>query len=358
MNNPKITPKKLLKLLEDGATYAVFQKEKSKTGTVHYQGYVELALRQRESYLHKIMPRAFLFYRKGTADQARDYAMKEDTRMAGSSGPWEHGVFVAKQPGKRNDLNEACAELKEHRSLAKLAESHPGTFTRYHRGFKQFLHVTAKPRDAKPEVCLYFGKTGTGKTRKAMEDNPRLFRKHPDTRWFDGIEERTCLLLDDFSGASSKMSLNYTLQLLDRYNFTVETKGGHQNLMATKIIITTNNHPCKWYTYENREENYAALCRRFDHVYVFELDNNESSFYEVDKTEFFGTPWAAKMSNYWDIALTQSQVEITDEESAVTALRKLNRQGAYGDLSKYAGSTGHSYRHREDESDDDDFEPQ
>jgi len=121
---------------------------------------------------------------------------------------------------------------------------------------------------------LLYGATGCGKTRYIVDKHgvfsgDNVYRKAPDTRWFDGYSQQDVLVLDDFSGASSKMSLNYVLQLLDRYSINVEVKGDYTPLLATKIYITTNNHPSLWYKWDRREEQYRALARRIQNVYCF-----------------------------------------------------------------------------------------
>lgn len=149
-------------------------------------------------------------------------------------------------------------------------------------------------RRAAPTVYLLYGKAGVGKTRLVNDKYPIgdvSFKKAPDTRWFDGYDAQDVLLLDDFSGAASKMSLNYVLQLLDRYEMSVEVKGDTVPLLATKIFITTNNHPSTWFKWDNRREQYKALARRIHHVIGFvdhtpRLLNRELFFGELKDQQF------------------------------------------------------------------------
>ncbi len=335
INNPTMDHVAMLALLESNkhAKYALFQKERGADGTIHMQGYLELAKNQRLSYVRKLFKRAHWEIRKGTQQEARDYCRKKDSRI---EGPWEHGLFKANKPGSRTDIQDAIDALAKHRNLSTLATTHGATFIRYHKGFAKYLQVTTPRRKEPPRVSLYFGGTGTGKTRKAFEDNEHLFRKHPDSKWFDGLGEQECLLLDDFNGASSKMSLSYVLQLLDRYDFSPEVKGDYTPLCATRIIVTTNNHPNTWYNYTSRQENYRALARRFHQVVIFEKDRS----YTVDTGKFFGENSFSELPEHlWDIRkiIADFQEEESDDtiEILATISKKpvLERQNAFIDIS-------------------------
>ncbi len=288
LNNPTLTPEALLKELDEDprVRYCVFQEEKGEDetrgqNTVHYQGYVELKNAQRFAAMHLLIPRAHWEKRRGTRDQARDYCMKEETRQA---GPWECGEFKSQQ-GTRTDLLDAIATAQETWSIADVAEQHPETFVKYNRGLSDYIfHVRpARSIANPPSVHLYFGPTGTGKTKKAYEADANLYSKDPSSMWFDGYHGQNTLLLDDYSGAASKMSLNTMLQLLDRYPVQVPIKGGYAKMTARHIVITTNLHPSVWFNYSRREEQYKALQRRFTQIVVFKGKIN----LQVTKKAFF-----------------------------------------------------------------------
>lgn len=70
--------------------FVVWQREKGAEGTEHLQGYIELHAPIRLSAMVEWLRGAHFEPRRGTRDQARDYCMKEDSRLA---GPWERGDF-------------------------------------------------------------------------------------------------------------------------------------------------------------------------------------------------------------------------------------------------------------------------
>jgi len=339
LNHPRVEPATILqRCKDDGNTkYCIFQSEKGTEGTAHYQGYIEFSNPRAMSSVKRLVgKRTHVEVRRGNAKQAREYCRKNDTRVA---GPWEYGEFTEPRPGNRTDIHDAITTLARTRSLRDVAVEHGSSFIKYHRGFSRYLQVTSSRRSEAPKVSLYFGPTGTGKTRKAIEENESYFRKHPDTKWFDGYTGQKVLLLDDFSGASSKMSLNYLLQLIDRYPMDVEVKGGYESLQATTIIITTNNHPNLWYEYKTRQGQYLALARRFHHVWVFD----EKEGFRVDRDKFFGkTPYETP-TDYRKIVLTRPRLQRQDAtirepvplEKSKTKLIDLTLSGTEGNSSDF-----------------------
>ncbi len=192
--------------------------------------------------------------------------MKDDTKI---QGPFEYGDWRLGGQGTRTDILAVTDRIQEGATAVDVSSEFPCTFIKYHRGIEKLVHYSEKQRTQPPEIILLYGPTGTGKTKWCYDHHPTLYRKPCDTRWFDRYTGNEVLLLDDFGGAMSKMSLLYLLQLLDRYPLIVEAKGSHVNMMATTILITTNHHPRKWYDYEKRESSYDALERRIHKVMYF-----------------------------------------------------------------------------------------
>lgn len=132
--------------------YAIWQLEKGEAGTLHFQGYLVLEKPARLSGVRKIpgLERAHFEIRRGTHIAARDYASKEDTRIA---GPWTHGTEPVGS-GRRSDLLDVQKILKEkgHEGLKEIGEEHFGSFIRYNRGFKEYLSLQDEPRSGEIDV--------------------------------------------------------------------------------------------------------------------------------------------------------------------------------------------------------------
>jgi hypothetical protein len=137
-----------------------------------------------------------------------------------------------------------------------------------------------------PQVELYIGPTGTGKTHLACNSAPDddVYLKDCDLDYWDGYNGQKTVVFDEFAGKSSKMPLATLLRYTDRYRKQLNVKFGSTYLEATRIIITTNIHPKEWYDWKNRWEQYNALKRRITKVVQFS-DYLVSE--EVEKDSFF-----------------------------------------------------------------------
>lgn len=111
-------------------------------------------------------------------------------------------------------------------------------------------------------VCyVYWGATGTGKSRKAWDEaGLSAYPKDPRTKFWCGYRDQEHVILDEFRGA---VDIAHLLRWLDRYPVSVETKGAATPLLAKKIWITSNLDPRLWYP-ELDEATFAALARRME----------------------------------------------------------------------------------------------
>lgn len=260
-------------MLEVGATSLHMQKERGNvTGLLHYQGYVEFGIGKRFSSLKKISKEIHWESRQGTAQQAVEYVSKEETRVG---GPWKWGELQnpEPQPGRRSDLQDAIQTMKE-KGVRAMAEEHPMSYVRYFRGLERLDALRKVNRPNPPQVILLIGPPGAGKSRYVRDVAPGVYVKPiSDGFWFDFYFRDKDVLIDEFEGAASKWSLTQLNQVVDRYDDTVVPyKGGFVPWVPERIFITTNTHPRGWYNYDNREDRYVSLARRFTQVIKWEQD--------------------------------------------------------------------------------------
>lgn len=247
----------------EGVQYCIWQLEKGENGTPHLQGYVVMKKRSRLSAMKKLDPTAHWEVRKGTHQQAVDYCKKEETRIG---GPWEIGAV--KGQGTRSDLLAVKDMLDSGRPMREVATTHFGVFTKYYKGFNEYLKLTGKPREGPVTVTVYYGPSGTGKTRRAAWEAgvdaywlapPNVFQ---GSVWWDGYDGETTVVIDEFYGWIPREQM---LRICDRYPLMVQTKGGNKHLRATRFIITSNVNPSEWWP----RKGLGAMERRLtEQVYM------------------------------------------------------------------------------------------
>lgn len=243
--------------------YFVFQREKETTE--HFQGYVIFSTQTRFQELKELDARAHWEVKRGTAQQARAYCTKTNTRV---SGPYEFGENPTGQ-GHRTDIMSAIDTLRDG-GIRAVREEHPSVYLRYSRGFRDFLLHDIEQRTSERQVTLLYGPPGTGKTRYFMENEPNGISLPCDQGfWFDGYEGQSSVLLDDFAGRASRWVLNSILRVLDRYNVLVPIKGSFVPWTPDKVYISSNIHPRDWYNYATRGDQYVALVRRITRLIIY-----------------------------------------------------------------------------------------
>lgn len=231
-------------------TYYIVAKEKGESGTPHLQCYMEFKNRYRLNRIQRLFKaKVHLEARKGSPQQASEYCKKDGSFV-------EYGKIS--KPGKRNDIANLKAAVMKGDSILTLYNDHDAMY-KYHRAAKDHrLHLQMADKKFTPmEVICYYGDAGAGKTRLANETYPDIFHvPSVEPLWFDGYSGEDTILLDDFYGG-----LNYSrlLKILDGYRFSVPIKGGFVWKKWTRVIITSNVHPKKWYP----EKKFDALARRF-----------------------------------------------------------------------------------------------
>lgn len=239
INNPTAEDKPL----NWNVRYVVYQVEKGKEETTHLQGAVWFKQMKRLSAVKKLSARAHWEVMRGTAQQAIDYCTKEDTRV---DGPFEAGEKPIHQ-GKRSDLVNLHNDIKSGVSMDDLLETHSGAIMKFTRGF-QFVsaHYLQKScQEFRFVKChIYWGATGTGKTRKVHELDPSVYvvDNYP---WWDGYNGQKSVLFDDFYGG---VPAHKMLRLLDGYSVQLPVKGGFTWAQWETVYITSNTPPMDWYT--------------------------------------------------------------------------------------------------------------
>lgn len=239
---------------EGSCRYIIVGREVGESGTPHLQGYLETNGKMSLSSMKKILSRCHWTKANGSAQSNRTYCTKEDRDA------FEDGSPMAQ--GKRSDLEEIQEKLDSGVTTTEIAETHFSKWVVYRRSFEAYAARKIVPRRWKTQVHIYWGPTGTGKTRFCQDQvMDSKFWSPGDYKWFDGYSEQEIVIIDDFRG---EYPLPLLLKLLDRYPMQVPVKGGFANWNPRKVYITSNVNPNLWY--DSDEWSRAALKRRFTNV--------------------------------------------------------------------------------------------
>jgi len=241
--------------LPSGVTYLVYQREICPdTGREHFQGYLELEARQRLAGVRRVLgdPAVHVEVRRGTSQQAADYAKKEESRKPGTV-PVELGEQSTVVQGQRTDLLAVKKLLDEGATEREIADEQFSTWAKYYRAIERYKRLQVTVRDWKTELYIICGDTGVGKSRICRETYPEAYWK-PRGSWWCGYDSHETVVIDDFYGW---LPWDLLLRLTDRYPLLVETKGGSVQFVAKRVIITSNKTYTDWYSMDP-----APLTRR------------------------------------------------------------------------------------------------
>jgi hypothetical protein len=129
----------------------------------------------------------------------------------------------------------------------------------HYRTIRAIRSDYASPAGMERTCYVFWGKTGTGKSRRAWQEaGLDAYPKDPNTKFWCGYKGQEHVVIDEFRGA---ISVSHLLRWLDRYPVMVEIKGSSVAFNANKIWITSNIDPRSWYP-DLDLETYQALLRR------------------------------------------------------------------------------------------------
>lgn len=259
--------------------YHVFQVEQCpKTGIYHIQGYVQLKNPKSLGGMKKIDGKIHFEPRRGTHEQARSYCMKEESRI---EGPWELGEPKDDQ-GNRTDLQELKQMIVERKSNEEIMETQFGNFLRYHRGITLAQQTIMKDRKDPPEVWLIFGPSGSGKTYYCHQETNGDLYNVTDNKWWDGYRQQSGVLFDEAD--IKDRSMREWLQILDRYPYQVQIKGGFVKLNSRIMFIVNSSE------HKIMEFYRGDMRRRITGIIRFYPNGEHTRMMGNPGTDIFGKP--------------------------------------------------------------------
>lgn len=255
--------------------YCIFQEEVCPTtGRHHYQGYVCFKKPKRLSEVKHILGReeAHLEAMRGTREQARDYAQKEESRVPGYE-PQVHGVFPATD--SRPEFKESLLKaIDPSRRLSQVVEEDPVFFARHHRAIERIRQIKAKRRSGEEEcnVVAYWGEPGSGKSWRMFHDYPvtdDVFIMPDDgiPHYYDG---ESVVLWDNFM--DTQVPLMRFLTFCDRWPTKSRILYGAAPISALTIVLTSVRPPSEWYNIETPTSRQEVMRRIKTEIHVLRSD--------------------------------------------------------------------------------------
>jgi hypothetical protein len=236
--------------------YAIWQVEQApSTRRLHCQAYLRYSCQvPLSTVINYFKDRAHVELSEGNEEQNIAYCSKDESRVL---GPFEIGEKA--KPGKRKDIDvvrDMVKAGKGMRDIVMVASSYQGM--KCAELMQKYMERGRDPATP-PEIRWYYGSTGSGKTRSALEEFPDAWVSNRNGQWFDGYDAHEVVVFDDFR--KDFCEFHVLLRLLDRYPYRVAIKGGFRQFVARVVIIT-----CPWapdVLYSNRaQEDIGQLLRR------------------------------------------------------------------------------------------------
>jgi len=245
LNNQTQTETALLQdydALKTHVSYIVIGTEVGEEGTPHLQGFVQFFSKKTMQQVKLCLQvnRMHLEVMKGSAIQASDYCKKDGNFL-------EFGELTKK--GQRKDLEDLKKSIDSGSAYESLWDNNFSTMVQYRKGIQEYIDLKrSKVMRPVPRVLVFWGTTGTGKTRRAWAINPQSTWVYPGKGWFDGYNGQSVAIFDEFDGDDIKFAL--WKQLVDRYPLRVPIKGGYVAWAPEYVIFTSNIGPRFWWREE------------------------------------------------------------------------------------------------------------
>lgn len=163
-------------------------------------------------------------------------------------------------PFKRNSATD-WESIRTNAKQGKLDEIPPDVYVRCYNQLRRIMSDHVQPLPIEKTISVYWGRTGTGKSRLAWEQaGMDAYSKDPLNKWWDGYQDQKHVVIDEFRGI---VGISHILRWFDRYPTRVESKGASLRLNAHSFWITSNLDPRNWYP-ELDQETRDALLRRLN----------------------------------------------------------------------------------------------
>jgi len=253
----------IVRLAEKYADYVCWIIEQG--SHVHMHLYLEL----KHSMKFDAMKKLFILYNPHidkvvNRNAARKYCTPEKNLhgqtviSSGETGIWEPDKGPRISARKQLiQMVEDCIHNEEdqeeflHKNWKLIAEV-PGNF-KFAINLFSYARPIREKRDM--DVYIYWGETSTGKTERAVNENPSYYILSPPNAskgatWYDKYSGQQCLIIDEFNGWLSIVEMN---RICDGHKHVCQIKGGSIYMDWNKIIIISNRPWKTWWPLEDEQ---------------------------------------------------------------------------------------------------------
>ena len=161
----------------------------------------------------------------------------------------EMGDFEAGGQGRRSDIHTVAALILSGVDMRKIACEYPVVYVKFNKGLHALSTIShLNPYRGPPNIQVFWGPTGTGKSRRAHDTWPEAYwwpRPQNTASYSIGYAGQSTIILDDFYGW---IPFDLLLRLCDRYPLILNAQGIGVQCKATCIVITSNREPSSWYS--------------------------------------------------------------------------------------------------------------
>ena len=203
----------------------------------HWQLVASFSSQQRLAAIKKIFGES-VHAEPTRSESALEYVWKEETAVAGTR------FELGNRPMRRN-CSEDWESVRESAKRGRLDDVPADIFVRHYSALRRISADYAEPIAVEREIIVYWGPTGTGKSRRAWsEGGLDSYPKDPCTKFWCGYRGQQHVILDEFRG---QIGISHILRWFDRYPCLVEQKGSSTVLSCKRIWVTSNLDPRQWY---------------------------------------------------------------------------------------------------------------
>jgi len=237
--------------LHESFKYLIYGEEVGSNGTAHYQGYIHFTQPVRFSAVKKLLPRSHIEKRRGNTDEAITYCKKDGIYREFGSEPKSSGDST------RAKWKQIILWAEEG-DMASIKEANPAIYLRYMQSLRG-LRIPKPIILPELEHEWWYGRTGTGKSRKLWEDYPDHYQKELN-KWWCGYNDEDIVAIEEWS-PKNECTGSMLKIWSDRYPFTAQIKGGSIKKIRPKKILVLSNYTIKE-CFPN-EQDHEPLLRRF-----------------------------------------------------------------------------------------------